>query len=445
MEDNYKTEIEAYRLFIKAMNINELKKDVDVFMYDHSVEFDFEKLYIYLDRVEKNEIEEDPQYISVGYANIFICAYDENMEFSEIFELYPKLLNHVDDILRADLPLYQIVDLSYYFSDIEDYTNYFKCVNEGSNYELQGMMGGPMLVAALNNIDICRLGLAKCYMDGLGTEKDYVKAFMLLYNIGTDHLVLKHYGNPITDEFDVLYKYMQKDFRDGKNYPGLGFCLGLMSIEGIGNHTLVSDYEGFMEWEEYHHPEFYNNHANLLNYVDNLDHVDYSILYNTFIPPIPKDIKINDYVEYKKYNNRSVIWKVLDVKDDKALLISIDVLESPEIAAEHSGSDDGYNSFVSEMFEFYENDINDGNAFILTKDEVEKYMKDPESRKCGVRYQASINGYDNSGCTSAWFTSTKYDDNDNYYFVDEEGEIDNDNIVRNYIGIRPAIWIKLGD
>ena len=67
-----------------------------------------------------------------------------------------------------------------------------------------------------------------------------------------------------------------------------------------------------------------------------------------------------------------------------------------------------------------------------------------EARRGGVRYQASINGYDNYGSTEAYFTSAKYQD-DYYYFVDQDGNINVDNIQRNYIGLRPAIWIKLTD
>ena len=67
-----------------------------------------------------------------------------------------------------------------------------------------------------------------------------------------------------------------------------------------------------------------------------------------------------------------------------------------------------------------------------------------EARRGGVRYQASINGYDNYGSTEVYFTSAKYQD-DYYYFVDQDGNINVDNIQRNYIGLRPAIWIKLTD
>lgn len=80
--------------------------------------------------------------------------------------------------------------------------------------------------------------------------------------------------------------------------------------------------------------------------------------------------------------------------------------------------------------------------FILSKEEVQKYMKNTKDRTGGVRYQASINGYDSYGATSAWFTSTKAKD-DYYYYINEDGYIGVAYIKRCDIGLRPAIWINL--
>lgn len=416
------------------MDIKELKEKVHKMMEDENEEVDLDDLYNYIIRTENKEIDEEEDFINYLYKFILYSSLNDNGVF-ETFDYYPKTLNHVNDIFD-ELSPYILLELSSYYEENKDYDNYFKCLNKGAHYQLQGMLGGISLVSALIDIDSCRYYLAKCYMEGTGCEKDYVEAFRLLYDVRTDHLLQKNMGDPIEDEFLELYHLMLKDFQEGKDYPGLCFVLGIMSIDGLGINISTYDLNEFMYLEGIHHPSFFEKYQHLL------DRVDQSV-YEINIKPITKKIKKGDYVQYKRYNHRLVLWKVLDVKDGKALLISRDVLESTYVA-ERRGRDNCYKNYVSNMFSFDEDDINEGKPFILSKDEVIKYMHRLESRIGGVRYQASINGYDNYGSTEAYFTSTKYQD-DYYYFVDQDGNINIDNIQRNYIGLRPAIWIKLTD
>ena len=119
------------------------------------------------------------------------------------------------------------------------------------------MLGGISLVSALFDIDSCRYHLTKCYMEGTGCKKDYVEAFRLLYNVRTDHLVQKNMADSIEDEFLELYLLLQKDFKEGKDYPCLCFVLGIMSIEGLGICISSYDLNEFMYLEGIHHPSFF--------------------------------------------------------------------------------------------------------------------------------------------------------------------------------------------
>lgn len=416
------------------MDIKELKEEAHKIIGDKEQELDCDLLYEYLNRVENKEIDEDDDFYNFAYKVILYNSLNE-IGPVDTFELYPKTLKYVEEMLDEFTPR-MLLDLSSYYEEQKDYDNYFKCLEKGAHSVIRGATGGFGLVDTLINIDYCRFYLAQCFMEGIGTEKDYIEAFNLLYFVMRDHLLQKHMADPITDEFLKLYQYLQDDFKNGKNYPGLDFVLGIMSADGLGPTISMADLNEFMYLGGIYQANYFQKNKYFIDYID-------QSLYYINIKPITKKLKKGDFVEYNRYNHRLIVWKVLDIKDDKALLISRDVLESTYIA-ERRGIDNCYNNFVSDMLSFEEDDINVGKPFILSREEVIKYMHRLEARKGGVRYQASINGFDNSGSTSAYFTSTQYKDDD-YYFVDEDGYIGIDNIQRNYIGLRPAIWIKLTD
>ena len=69
--------------------------------------------------------------------------------------------------------------------------------------------------------------------------------------------------------------------------------------------------------------------------------------------------------------------------------------------------------------------------------------------RAGATFQAQINGYDNEGVevdeegNACWWTSTEGKDANTLYYVNSEGKFDVEPMMRDYIGIRPAIWVEL--
>jgi len=165
-------------------------------------------------------------------------------------------------------------------------------------------------------------------------------------------------------------------------------------------------------------------------------------------------MKIGDIIKFGKYN-----WHVLDVQDDKALIISEDIIDNKayhtiysNITWQHSHmheylNDDFCNTFTPEEQELIVKTsvINDDNPkygtpggsdtidkiFLLSIDEYKKYRN----------AISNISGW--------WWLRSPGDNSYRAAYVDHDGYINDGfsdyyggNVIVDY-GVRPALWIKL--
>jgi len=411
---------------------------------------DMDSLYAYYCLAQKgliNESEEELKEIGIGIA----WEYEELRE--DFFSTYPEVEKCLID---CNFETVTCLNLGYYYEDKKDYHKAFLFYEKGSNSTLTGLRGGYGLVNPLIMIDYCRSSLADCYLHGKGVEKDLVKAFLTYQKIGTDHLVQK-YSDIIyyMDNYKEIYDNLIKDVEKGNIKDGTYYALAVMSHEGLGTNY---NYENYMKFLSLENGKEFSRLARIYK-IDNLHRN--TIDFNQKIEKVHKiedALKINDIVEYGKYNNRSLLWKVINVSEEDYLLLCSDVIESLYIA-EDSGqitfdkrdglfSDFLNNRFLKQIDHYNENlvDTKFGYAFLLNKIEVEKYLPNPSDRLCGVRVQAMLNGYDEYGVDaygpSPWWVDHENVNDEGYAFIDCDGEFDTVNNKNNSIGIRPAILLK---
>lgn len=176
------------------------------------------------------------------------------------------------------------------------------------------------------------------------------------------------------------------------------------------------------------------------------------------------------------YANTPIEWRVLDIEDDKALLISQYALdckryneESINTSWEKCTLRKWLNKeFLNAAFDHAEQNliqlstvtadenpeydyVNQGNdtkdkVFLLSAKEAEQYFKNDEDRKCNPTKFATNKGAYKSDEGQCWWWLRSLGYNTSYAtFVDTDGSVDfyGYGVNRNDDSVRPALWINL--
>ena len=181
---------------------------------------------------------------------------------------------------------------------------------------------------------------------------------------------------------------------------------------------------------------------------------------------------------YEKPNapKQPVLWQVLDVKDGKALLISLHALDCrmyhdqgryEEITWKDSSLRDWLNhDFYTKVFSEEERErilletvrtgknpdyntdaggVTRDRIFILSVEEATRYFSSDDERKCRLTAYATENGAQNDGQYCWWWLRTPGETQAKASFVNPSGNIDTRGTETNYgpISVRPAIWISI--
>ncbi|MBQ0092797.1 MAG: hypothetical protein KBS45_05675 [Clostridiales bacterium] len=452
-------------------NLEKLKVYANEFMNNGNSDFDPDKLYTYAVAVRNGEIEEDRKNVDYILRSIlyFFCR-GEN--FADVIEKYPLTLPYLSDV-ASGIGTQVLYDFACYYRDeLGNDEKFFEVVDLGEHTYPKGLSGGMGLVNQLIYNDLCRLELARCYKDGVGVEKDYPIALRHYLRYRTDHLCQKWAEDELTEEeLADLYAKMKSESDAEVNYPGLHFALAVMSAEGFGTPYDVSAYRKYYEKEMENYENGANDDSEYRELMEDYDS-NVSASFSQVKEPNEKDIKAGDVVRFGKYNHRDVIWHVLRVEEDRALLLSVDCLESNYIVHAKCGdfsTDENYEDSAVRQFtsdldralfpteEDTENfadlmipDEQNDCVFLLSKEEIEKCGLPEAVPLAGAREQAMINGYDGCGVdvdegtgASPWWTSTDGDKEGRLVFVNGIGEFEEAPMQMEGIGIRPAVWLKL--
>lgn len=194
---------------------------------------------------------------------------------------------------------------------------------------------------------------------------------------------------------------------------------------------------------------------------------------------------IGDQVEYGSFivnsdgDSSPITWTCLDIQDGKALLLSDKALDCrmyhgalvdttwAECDLRAWLNDD----FISMAFTpdeasciWYSDIVNDNNptsivsggantidqVFILDYDELNTYFADDESRLCLPTEYAVDNGCWTSdfqvseGCTNYWFRNPGlFASRAGYVFLNGAIISDGDFVNQTFVGVRPAMWVKI--
>ena len=435
--------------------VNEIKKYTYEFMnYEHVDNIHYDMLYAYA-KLLKNGIVEDSRKImdslfeSILYHGLF------DYEPDDLFKRYPILLEYVDKV-SSSLDLNQLVSLSSYYEGKKDYDNFFKICKVGADYKLEGIHGGIELVDSLIRIDQFKYETAYCYIYGKGTKVNYASAFQLFLEYRRDHLVYRNGADYFMEEdLSYLYNKLMEDYGSGKRYPGLYYALAVMNREGIGTNYNPLEYKkyslyGLKEYEskdelleeEKHYFYLLNEYVgdHTINNENNGEEIiDLCTLDN---------IEVGKTIELGKYDHRSILWEVLDIKKDKVLLLSRSVLDTIYPLINQSlFLEDSLKHFKGNIF--FKNKMKYELKYLTTK-EVNKYLSKDE-KLCFSRKQAQVSGAEGMGVDvdyttgfAKWYTSSKTGKNEPFViFVDYDGEYDLSLRGVEYVGLRPAMWLKL--
>ena len=464
MENNNYTEIT--RIVEAYLNGEESYPDIEALV---------EALYKYAVAAQNGEIEETQENIDRIFCQVVLSVINGGY-FDGVYK-YPLSLPYIEDV-RDELDMSMVSCFAdYCLEERDDEKNFFRFSKIGAEIRPRGMYGGPLLVNFLSRRDSCILNLARCYKDGIGTEKDYVEAFFCYMSYHTDHLTVKWEKDCLEDsELADLYCKLKADSDAGKHYPGLHYALAVMSKEGFGTSYDIEKYYEYAkkaivdgDYTEKRSKYLYS----IANYVLNHD--------GDTVYPVVKDIhaadlKRGDVVRFGRYNHREILWHVITIEDGAVLLLSTDCLESTYIANKkwynEKPAGEGFlhskiRNFTSGMaefifktagesggeFDYTEGLIPDKNGdyvFLLGVDDIKRYKLPRNMLLAGARAQAVINGYDNCGVeidpetgTAPWWTSTDGKEPGLLVLCYTDCEFYEQNMINETPGIRPAIRVKL--
>lgn len=189
-----------------------------------------------------------------------------------------------------------------------------------------------------------------------------------------------------------------------------------------------------------------------------------------------KNLRVGDIVEFGKYEQgtgkAALPWKVLSISDDKALLITKELIDcvpynltNENVTWETASLRSWLNSvFISSSFSKIErsiildtevkgennekfktnggNDVVD-NVFILSISEIDKYLPFDNSRVCSATDYCRTKLISKKEKTSCWWVRNSGRKQSKTVSVDWFGNFDHSlNCDDTYICIRPALWIR---
>lgn len=206
--------------------------------------------------------------------------------------------------------------------------------------------------------------------------------------------------------------------------------------------------------------------------------------------PIEKpSVKVSDIVSFGSYEQdglqsngtEPIKWLVLDVQEDKALLLSYDALDSrpyndvyqattwenctlrkwlnTEFLHEAFSNEEQNNIIVTEL----DNGKSEGNKkwktdggnntedaiFLLSYADTDRYFDDSSNRKCAPTNYAIKMGADvrilDDGVTSSgwWWLRSPGEKSNQAAFVNFDGTRYTNGVGNGYLSVRPALWVKL--
>jgi hypothetical protein len=148
--------------------------------------------------------------------------------------------------------------------------------------------------------------------------------------------------------------------------------------------------------------------------------------------------KIGDIIPFGEYN-----WRVLDVQNEKALIITENIIEQRSYQSDWTDTPwetcDLYEYLNGEFFDKFGDEYKsqiDSDIFVLSVEEATKYFKDDSNRRAE---------YKNEACW--WWLRTPGNGNlcDAVVIINKNGYIDMTGcyVYYNNGGVRPAMWIEL--
>lgn len=182
-------------------------------------------------------------------------------------------------------------------------------------------------------------------------------------------------------------------------------------------------------------------------------------------------LQIGDEIPFGAYkpdgisgDPETIVWQVLDIQGDKALLLSRDALDSQpynetygkttwESCFLHSWLNSAFldAAFTAEertaIVSAERNDDSRDTVFLLSYEEADRYFRNEEDRICKpTDYVASMNGKTREiedGCAVWWWLRTMAEDGYQAFYVNFEGKCYTNVVANDYLSVRPALWIDV--
>ena len=463
--------------------LEKIKERVTAFINDEDVTIDGDELYEYAVAAKNGEIEETQERIDYMLRTLIYHVL-QSWSADEAVRTYPLAVPYISDFAQ-ELDAQTLYELAcYYEYDEKDDKKLFEFSKLMVESVPNGLIGGFALTNYLICRDNCILKLAKCYKDGMGTKRDYVKAFEYYMRYHTDHLTIK-WGADCLSETDLedLFNKMKAESYAGVNYPGLHYALAVMYREGIGTAYNFSKYLYCIdkEKENYYGPKTDTTYLERLEeyrkeYINkDPDGVPYMCVKNAD----SKDIRTGDCIRMGKYNHRDVLWRVTHIQGDEALIVATDCLESTYIVnGQIERENENYENSsihaftrnlrysliphreykddedeIKNEFDFEELLVPDENGdyfFLPSVDDIYKMENGRNDLLAGARLQARINGYrgygvefDEENHSAPWWTSDDGGEPGNLVYVGIYGALNERSMEVYTVGIRPAARLKL--
>lgn len=166
-------------------------------------------------------------------------------------------------------------------------------------------------------------------------------------------------------------------------------------------------------------------------------------------------MNIGDIVKLGKYNEKDLAWIVLDIKEDKALVISKSVLRPISFGpwASNSYKLSALRTYLKYHFinDYSLNDLEILPVDVTTSNEETKLTEDGEDRvfllseteaKSYLPYKEVRVAFDLEDINRQWWLRSPEGFIMYTYAVDKEGSIYIENVFDAKIGLRPAFWYK---
>ena len=152
---------------------------------------------------------------------------------------------------------------------------------------------------------------------------------------------------------------------------------------------------------------------------------------------------------------RPISWRVFEIKDGKALLISEKGLDARRFNPEGRGSEWKYSElrtwlnsdFLNSAFNAAElgkiDQVDGESVFLLSKAEVERFFPDRNSRRCAPTKYAEKRGVEPIDGYARWWLRAP--GNGSFYasFVQAKGLFNNSYVYCEEIMVRPAVWVRI--